>query len=73
MIKQKSDHIMIQKDFVTKTHTQALTGSHYPTRPKLFSKYPTRPSRKLKMTGYRVVSISFLKQPNAAWNGKFSE
>ena len=36
-----------------------------------FFKYPTRPSRKLKMTGYRVVSISFLKQQNAAWNGKW--
>ena len=61
---------MIQKDFVTKTHSQALTGSRYPTSPELFSKYPTRPSRKLKMTGYQVVSISFLKQQNAAWNGK---
>ena len=64
---------MIQKDFVTKTHTKALTGSRNPTRPELFSKYPTLRSRKLKMTGYGVVGISFLKQQNAAWNGKCSK
>ena len=49
---------MIQKDFVTKTHTKALTGSRNPTRPELFSKYPTLRSRKLKMTGYLVISNS---------------
>ena len=58
---------MTQKDFVT----QALTGFRYPTRPELFSKYPTCRSQKLKMTEYQVVSISFLKQQNAAWNGKW--
>ena len=34
---------------------QGLTGSRYPTRPELFFKYPTRPTQKLKMTGYWVI------------------
>ena len=40
---------------------QALAGSRYPTRPEFFLSTQPVPSQKLKMTGYRVISISSWK------------
>ena len=41
---------------------QALTGSRYLTRPKLFFKYRTRPVLKIETTGYQVIGFSFWQQ-----------
>ena len=43
---------------------QGLTGSRYPTRPELFFKYPTR---KLKMTGYWVITFHLESNKTQSW------